>query len=279
MYETTDTKAHTISMADKTKQNGFLCFFSLVYFSLISSPYGYPGIGIDASWTEALAMTVDGDKVFGIDFIFNYGPLGYLNTGILPKNTSIFVLILLNISTLVNYLFIIWFGFQKATHRWKRVAIAALCILLPWGFISDVSFTYFYFFLFWLLYAQQTQSQKGLLAALLCALLLFYVKVNLSFIVYTLLVLSLFWFWFYRIFTFKIVLTALSALLITTYLLSFILNVNIGAYLLASIKIIDAYQDAMAVVIATKRELVFFVSITALILLSVLVVIKINLPL
>jgi hypothetical protein len=258
-------------MSDKSKQSGFLCLFSLVYYSLIFSPFGHADIGIDASWTEALAMTIDNNKIFGRDFIFNYGPLGYLNTSILPKNTSTFLLIFTNFTTLTNYLFIIWYGFQKAGESWKNIAMASLCILLPWGFISDISFTYFYFFLFWLLYAQQTQSRMGLLVALLCAVLLFYVKVNLSLIVYTLFVMSLFYFWFCQIFTFKTIATALSVLLVTTYLLSLALNVDIAAYLSASVKIIDAYQDAMAVVIATKRELVFFLSITALILLSVLV--------
>jgi hypothetical protein len=263
-------------MPHKSKQSGFLCLFSLIYFSLISSPSGRADIGLDASWAEALALSIDNGKVFGRDFIFNYGPLGYFNTGILPTNTSVFVLIVLQISILLNYLFIIWFGFQKAGDKWGSVAIAALCILLPWGFISDISFTYFYFFLFWLLHAQQTQRQIGLFCALLCAVLLFYVKVNLSLIVYTLFTLSLIWFWFCRVFTFKIIATALSILFIATYLLSLVLNVDIVAYLSASIKIIDAYQDAMAVVIATKRELVFFVSITALILLSVLVVVWLN---
>ncbi len=260
-------------MPDKAKQLGFLCFFSLVYFSLISSPFGLPDIGIDASWTEALALTIDQNKVFGRDFIFNYGPLGYLNTGILPKSISVFVLILLHISTLLNYLFIIWFGFQKAGDSWKTVAIASLCILLPWGFISDISFTYFYFFLFWLLFAQQTKRSIGLFFALLIALLLFYVKVNLSLIVYTLFGLTLLYFWFCRIFNFKIIFTALSVLVIVTYLLSLLLNVDIAAYLLASTKIIDAYQDAMAVVIVSTPELIFCLSITGLILLSVLIVV------
>ncbi len=260
-------------MSNQTKQNGFLCFFGLVYFSLISSPYGYPDIGIDASWAEALVMSIESHKVFGRDFVFNYGPLGYLNTGLLPKNISVFVLVALQVCTLLSYLFIIWYGFQKSAENWKNVALATLCILLPWGFISDISFTYFYFFLFWLLHAQQTQKIASLLCASMCALLLFYIKVNLSLIVYSLFTLSLFYFWACRLFDFKIAFTAFCILLIATYLLSFGLNVDIVAYLSASLKIIDAYQDAMAVVIVTKYELLFFLSVTILILLSVLVVV------
>ncbi len=263
-------------MPDKAKQLGFLCFFSLVYFSLIASPFGLPETGIDASWTEALAMSIDKGSVFGQDFIFNYGPLGYLNTGILPKTISIFVLVLLHICTLLNFLFLINLGFNKSAKKWHRVAIASLCILLPWGFFSDVSFTYFYFFLFWLLYAQQTNRVVGVLCAMLCAVLLFYVKVNLSLIVYTVFTLTLFYFWLFRIFSLKVVFAAQSGLFFITYLLSLTFKVDIVSYLTASIKIIDAYQDAMAVITISNYELAFYISVTILILLSVLVVVGLN---
>lgn len=62
------------------RQTIFLLFFCVIYFSL-SLPAGYAGFNIDASWHESLVMAIDNGFVFGRDFIFNYGPLGYLNTG------------------------------------------------------------------------------------------------------------------------------------------------------------------------------------------------------
>ncbi len=260
-------------MVKKNHKSHFLLFFSLLYFTLLSSPYGMPGIGVDASWTEALVMTIDTNKTFGRDFIFNYGPLGYLNTIILPQKVSVYVLVLLNFFTLFNYLFIINLCFQKVGQNWKWAALAAVLIFIPWGFFADLSFTYFYFFLFWLLHAQQSQKPLGLIFATICAVLLFFVKVNLSLIVYGVFALTLIYFWIRKVFNFKTILTVFIALFGFTYVLSIVLNVDLVSYLSASIKIIDAYQDAMAVIYITNLELLFYLSITALIILAVCVLI------
>ena len=124
------------------RQTLFLLFFCIIYFSL-SLPAGYAGFNIDASWHESLVMAIDKGFVFGRDFIFTYGPLGYLNTGLMPKSVPIGVLVAAEVFTLLNYLIIIKFCFQKAGKNWWIVAISSLLIFMPWGFISDTSFTFF----------------------------------------------------------------------------------------------------------------------------------------
>src|SRR5208283_1450346 len=37
-----------------------------------------PGVGLDPSWQLSLALASSGGKVFGREFVFTYGPLGWL---------------------------------------------------------------------------------------------------------------------------------------------------------------------------------------------------------
>ena len=252
------------------RQTLFLLFFGIIYFSL-SLPAGYAGFNIDASWHESLVMAIDKGLVFGRDFIFNYGPLGYLNTGLLPKSVSIWILVAAEILTLLNYLIIIRLCFQKVGKNWWVVAVSSLLIFMPWGFIADTSFTFFYFFLFWLLYAKQTRQSAALLLAVMLSVLIFYIKVNLSIIVYGLFGVSLLYFWIIKAFTFRTIIICWAALLLLTYALSFVLNVNIPAYLGASLQIIDAYQDAMATMLLSPKELLPLLIFEAMIVLVVLI--------
>ncbi|WP_064197376.1 MULTISPECIES: hypothetical protein [Emticicia] len=251
------------------RQTLFLVFFSLIYFSL-SLPAGYAGFNIDASWHEALVMAIDKGFVFGRDFIFNYGPLGYLNTGLLPKSVSIWVLVAAEILTLVNYLIIIKLCFQKSPKNFWLVAIAALVIFMPWGFISDTSFTFFYFFIFWLLYAKQTHNSGALILAIVLSVLIFYIKVNLSIIVYGLFWLSLCYFWWAKAFTLRTLIFCLFCQILLTYVFSILLHVDVPAYLGASLKIIDAYQDAMATMLLSSKDLAVLLVFEGLIVLVVL---------
>lgn len=252
------------------RQTLFLLFFCIIYFSL-SLPAGYAGFNIDASWHESLVMAIDKGFVFGRDFIFNYGPLGYLNTGLMPKSVPIWVLVTAEVFTLLNYLIIIKFCFQKAGKNWWIVAISSLLIFMPWGFISDTSFTFFYFFLFWLLYALRTRNSAALLLAVLISVLIFYIKVNLSIIVYGLFAASLAYFWLIKAFSLRTVIICWLSQILLTYALSFVLHVDIPAYLEASLKIIDAYQDAMAAMLLSTKELFSLLFFEALIVLAVLV--------
>jgi hypothetical protein len=250
-------------------QTLYLFFFCIIYFSL-SLPAGFPGFNIDASWHESLALAIDKKLIFGRDFIFNYGPLGYFNTLLLPKSVSVWVLVAAEVIVLFNYLIIIYLCFQKAGKNWWIVAILSIIILIPWGFFADISFTFFFFFLFWLLYAKYNRQSTALLFAIILSVLIFYIKVNLSIIVYGLFFISLIYFWIIRAFTFRTIITCWLSQLLITYALSFVLYVDIPAYLGASLKIIDAYQDAMATMILSPRELLPLLAFEVVIVVFVL---------
>lgn len=232
----------------------FYILFILLYFSN-SQPYAYAGFGIDGSWCTSLVMAIEQGEVFGKDFIFNYGPLGFLNTGVLPSNLSPFFVLIFQLFFLSNFLFIIHLSILKAGDKWAWVCLFSYVILLPWGFIADVTFTLFYFLLFWLLYIFRTQNPLPLLLCIIISVLIFYIKVNLSLIAYGLFVGSFLYFSFAKILTWRTTAIAIGLLVSVTFGFSFILNVDIPAYLVGSLEIINAYQDAMAVKLIDGWEL------------------------
>jgi hypothetical protein len=254
-------------MTVRFQQNLFLLFFALLYFSM-ATPVTYAGRGIDAAWCESLIMAINQKMTFGRDFIFNYGPLGYLNFRLLPKEISPLFIILIDIFSILNVLFIINLCFEKAQKNWYWVAFLTIVVWLPWGFISDISFTFFYLFLFWILYAKQEKNTIGLLLALILSVFIFYIKVNLSIIVYSIFYLILIYFGITKTFKIKTLALFFIAQILITYLLSFPLRVDILGYLAASLQIIDAYQDAMATVIMSKSELISLIAFEGLIVLT-----------
>ena len=253
-----------------TGQNLFLVLFGILYFSLIF-PVDYSGFGIDAAWAQSLVMAVEKNLVFGKDFIFNYGPLGYLNTRFLPKGISPLMMVALDFFMLFNYLKIVQLAFEKTNRNWKVIAFLTLVTYLPWGFFADASFTLFYFFLGWLFQAKQTQKVTGIVFAIIISVLIFYIKVNLSIVVYGLFYGSLLYFGLAKIFPLRTLLISLIVQIGLTYFLSFVLNVDIPAYLQASLKIIDAYQDAMSGIFLTPRELIIIFIFEGLIVLTALI--------
>ncbi len=247
----------------------FYIVFCLLYFSN-NLPAVIPGLGIDPSWHESLAMAVDGNFVFGKDFIFNYGPLGYLNTLVLPSTVSPWFLFFFHSFILLNYLFIIKLCFHKLGKSWILAAILSIVITLPWGFFADASFTLFYLLIFWLLYIRSSRQTIPLLIVITIAVLIFFIKVNLSLIAYGLLSATVIYFGFFKILTWRTVLITLILLLAITTILATQLHVAIPEYLQASLKIIDAYQDAMADQILSKKELFVLLGFEFLIVLVVL---------
>ncbi len=257
-------------MPSKAKQNLFFLFFGLLFFST-SLPYVYASTGIDPSWTESLVMAINQHFVFGKDFIFNYGPLGYLNTLLLPKAISPWIMFLFHTFLLANYLVIIKLTFYTLGEEWWKAAIISVIIFLPWGFFSDTTFTLFYLLLFWLLYVHKTRNTLGLLLAIVLAVLIFYIKVNLSLIAYSVFAGSLLYFSLARIITWRTALLTLLLLAGLTYAFSVLLHVSLPHYLEASLKIIDAYQDGQAVNILSNKELFVLLAFEGLIVLLVLI--------
>lgn len=225
--------------------------------------YSHPGL--DSSWWQALFLAIQKGEVFGRDFVFNYGPLGYLNLKTIGPNVSKWFILAIEIFTLFHYV-----SFWKALcekfpkHGWYLTGLM-LFLLYPFGSLGDFSFTYLFFVCFWLFQSFQKKSITPLIIAGISVILIFFVKLNLNLVAYILYIVTIVWgviikrinslnaFWAILFVTFGIFATAK------------ILHVDLIGYIKSTIWLIDSYSEAMSVFLYTKKELLFFASIEILI--------------
>lgn len=258
-------------MITHKKQSIFLFVFFVFAYSYFI-PYNTASIGIDPAWHESLAMIIDQGLIFGRDFVFTYGPLGFINTKVYYKDFNIYYIIFFDTIYLLNIVYIIKYAFEQAGKKWIKIALISIYLFLPWGIFADVSFTYFYFIVFWILHSQATKTSIGLWISLFFSVLTFFIKVNLSLIIIFTYELSLIYLVFKRHikWTYWFILTI--TLLFFIFILSFQLHVDIPLYLQNSIQYIDGYQDAMSIIIPKKNELIGIALLETSIIISIICV-------
>lgn len=252
-------------MSKKTYQRVFLSAFALLAISLIS-PVNYATVGVDAGWTEAILMIIQKGKIFGQDLMFTYGPLGYLSFKIPPEKASVLPILLLDCIAIAHLVFLLKLAFDRFEgNKWLYPAFWGLVILMPWGLFADLSFTFLYFFIFWILYAYYWNKTMGTWAALAITILLFFIKVNISLIVCFLFLLSSLILVASTKINWKLAFIQNLLLIAGIVVGSNLLHVDLPHYILYSLPLIDSYQDSMATIIISNKDLALFLLIESMI--------------
>ena len=254
----------------RSSQTLILLLFAYCCLSLTQAPW-YATTGLDAGWANAMLMMINQGKVFGRDFIFNYGPLGFLNVRVLPEYFSAYALMLVDFLTIAHFIYFLRKALQKegASRIWTLVVAGLL--LWPWGFFADFSFTYFYFFLFWILEARALRKSWPLYVAAVLSVGIFYVKVNLSLIVIFLFLVALLYLVIKDNFSKKSVGTAFLLQMAGLALGAWSMKVDVWPYLRYSLDMISTYPDGMSIVIIGKKNLLILLGLEALMVLGLLV--------
>ena len=257
-------------MNARSSQTLILLVFAYGCLSLTPAPW-YAEVGLDASWAEAMLMTINQGKVFGRDFIFNYGPLGFLNVRVLPEYFSAYGLMLVDFLSIIHLTYILYKALHKpgASRIWTLVGAGML--LWPWGIFADFSFTYFYFFLFWLLEARALRKSWPLYIAAVLSVLIFYVKVNLSLIVVVLFLIALLYLMIQENFPKKKLGIAFLLQILGLAFGAWSMKVDVWPYLRYSLEMISTYPDGMSVVIISKRNLFVLLALEGFMILGLLV--------
>ena len=221
----------------------------LVLFGLLLLPTSpirpIASIGAEASWHQALAMALANNFQFGTDFIYKYGPLGFLENGFLPEVVHVGAQLLFDLYILFNLLFVIHYALKKAKVKWVAI-VALLAMILPWGFIADATFTLLFLFLFNLFHANENHRSFSLYNAVFIAALMFFIKVNFSLVISILLYATLVYLWLTKRFSWRELLAVVITHLFLIYWGAYQLHVDIYNYLVSSIHIIDNYDDTYA---------------------------------
>jgi hypothetical protein len=215
----------------------------------------YVGIssGLDPSWKLSLHMAYSQGLIWGRDFVFTYGPLGFLSSRLaLPEFRIWYVAI--DLFFFANIVYLGWIAVWRLT-RWSE-RLGALAVVYCAGSsinLVDLAIVLFIIQLMHLFLHQSSRRSWHLAPAIICAVLTFFIKLNTGLITVPLLILYCLWQSFYR----DSRIAALSAMLLTVGVIlcaSLVLPVSLIPYVKYSMAIASGYNDSMTIFIEGRSQ-------------------------
>ncbi len=246
-----------------------LFLFIIAFLTIPVSIYSPLGYGLDHSWMIAIHMAFEKNITFGSEILFTYGPLGFLAIR-LPFAVPVFFYWLFDFYLLINLIYV--FNLILKSHNSiASLTVSALTIILLQDFRDhDIVMVLTWFFIF-MLFQHATKKHKWLLInAIILALIVFYTKVNLGIVDLTILFIYLAFQFFSKEMLIKEIGFFLLGIAITIGLSSILLNVNLPQYILGSLHLISAYNDAMFEPLINKWSNPVFTSAILLVVLFAL---------
>ncbi len=227
-----------------------LFFFILLPTSLVWSVQP----GSEGSWHIGLNLALQKKLSFGKDYIFAYGPLGFLCTK-LTIVVSKWVILIFELTTIGCSLYIIRYFFKQSKYH-----IICYILIIPLLLLFKLS-QYFSgtdplmdlivpIFLFFLFYFLNWQNVFAIVLAAIVSVFEFYFKINygivLIIIFYAALLIAL-----YKkiVTTTQVVILSLAHISII-FLLAYIFHVALIPYIISGLHLINSYNDAFSIVIS-----------------------------
>jgi len=210
--------------------------------------------GIDNSWIIALNLALRRGAIFGKDFVFTYGPLGFLST----RNADY-----VGSPPIIAGDAFLFAGIFVLAYRYFSASIAWLLLLFVAGLALRTSNYSQTLFLLYIIYTSIVVMDKkndpfSITYAAICVPLLFFVKINYGFI---------------AIPTFLIVCTLLAsrrvnyaviysiACLIPFLAVSLFVRINLNGYVKYGLELIRGYDEAMMHTVNIQELPIWFATI------------------
>jgi len=198
--------------------------------------------GMDGSWQMSVNMAFHQGMTFGKDWVFTYGPLGFLSTRqyLFVSEMLFLVFDLFCISVLI---YILNYTFNKLQDPVKYLCIPYFIVMISHN--AEINFSLFTFFIFLIFHAYREKSQVSLLLAGIISTLSFFVKLNLGLVSSTV---------FYGFLIYQVVLDRstlkrnlgiFAGQVIAILLLCQLLHVDVINYIKGGLQVINNYNDAM----------------------------------
>ncbi len=233
------------------------CLFLISPLNLVYQPSG----GLDASWQIAMSLAEKNHLTFGKDFIFSFGPLGFLHSKYIIAHSK-YWLLLFDSCILFCCGVVLWHFLQKyQSWRQRRLFLPVLFALKMSAMTHLLMPLYIYFTLYYC-------TNKKLYALFLSSTLVclsFYIKVNYGIILVAVQIVALLYlFLIYREKRIQLIgIFFYQALLLLAP--SFFLNVSLMDYITGSLHLISAYNDSMYLPIRwIDLKTIFAISLIAL---------------
>ncbi len=243
------------------KISGASPYIIALFFVVLLFPsffYLIPSEGLDPSYDIAIHLAYTFHLVFGKDFVFTFGPLGFLHSR-LPIGVNIIVYLLFDIYFLVTLFFML----KDIVSRHFRFSVVVfifvfISIAPPHGIFQR----FFLFFLFFLFAFIRQPDKIGYFAqAAFLSILCFYYKVNLGLIAVTLFLLALIYSAIRRKISLKNCSIGSVGYLVSIVVIARILHVDIKGYITGSLALIDAYNDAMSMSLGKSYTVFVFAAV------------------
>ena len=221
----------------------FFLFFSFAIF-----PFHFfeiPESGIDGSWALSINLAIKNNFIWGKDYLFSYGPLGYLATR-LKEYVPSYHIIIFQLLVWVNLCFIqfkisnLFINFEI-----KHFLLGMLFTACIFNYIQpELSSFLLLSFIFWIIEALINDKLNSAIIAFFISLFMFFIKLDSGIIILFFLLL----FYLHQILINKnrykyFFLLVLHVALVL--LLSKALKVDLPNYLASSVHVIGSYNDAM----------------------------------
>ncbi len=252
-----------------TSKNLFL--FVLFLLLLPEHLIHIPGLGIDPSWQIALNMAVRKGFIFGKDFIFTYGPLGFLEThlgmGIPYGNLWVF---LFEIS-LTGVILLIVSRLLKENHALLDYIILFFAVY-NLSYVG-ASFKIAVIILFFLLQNIKKINHYSLTLVSVLLIIQFFIKPSTALYFFAIFLFTILYISIFK--GAKRVLVYPLVIGVITYFLSRPLNVDLPGYLTTTFYLSRTYSDTVNGLFFNKYEIVLFL-VSALIFIFSLFIIMIT---
>ena len=195
--------------------------------------------GLDDSWKRALTHAVSHGLVFGRDFVFTYGPLGFLATRY-TEHISPFYLLTGDLFLASAYCYVFYQLLSRASG-WFLILVLAVFALRGGGYPESLFLLFLYFI--------ETSFRNGFsrppetMFGASTGVLLFFMKVNYGFIAALLLVIILAYLVLTAkraLFSFVLTIAVLSTAILCT------VHVDVRNYVRYGYQLIANYADAMS---------------------------------
>lgn len=199
---------------------------------------------LDPSWQIAISLALKNKFIFGKDFIFTYGPLGFLfakTTIYVSKYVILFFeMVLLTFNSIAIHKILK----QSNYSKWGIFLTAAILIMAKSYNTTFLLMPLFLFFIFDNLIYHKNHS---LYIALFISILALWVKVNYGIIIIFITYFFLSYHGIKKTYSYLFLFLVFSAHTIILIATAIILKVDLWGYLHSSIYLIDGYNDAMMI--------------------------------
>ncbi|MCB0318354.1 MAG: hypothetical protein KDD56_06320, partial [Bdellovibrionales bacterium] len=227
---------------------GSLIFILSFFWILPHSFYGTMGTGLDPSWQIALQLAIDSQKMFGTEFVFTHGPLGFLSTRLpFPSNYS--KLILFDLYLFASIFLILFQALSQAKFSLKsKLGLSVIFLLSGFGlYFQDLAVILFSIFLFQLLNFINTSKKHYLILAGINSILIFYNKLNLGIIAPVFIILTLACIFYENRKSYFPIFAAVFYL-ISLIGTSYFLKTELLSYIKSTLEIISGHNQVMALI-------------------------------